>query len=40
MDEKEGSGNRVGLHWETLGVGGVATLHENTMGGDGGGGVY
>lgn len=41
--DKEGQGDGVGLHWETLGVGVFAMGQENTRGGDrqgGGGGVY
>lgn len=44
MDKKEGQGSRVGLHWETLGVGAFAMVPENARGGDRGGegrgGVY
>lgn len=41
IDKKEGQGSRVGLHWETLGVGVFAMVPENARGGDRrGGGVY
>lgn len=34
IDKKEGQGRRVGLHWETLGVGVFAMVPENARGGD------
>lgn len=37
IDKKEGQGSRVGLHWETLGVGAFAMAPENARGGDRGG---